>query len=86
MYDDRESTVGAIDDLFEGHLTVEAIAIGIGNPVVRFSIGPNIATRIPAIAMPHLVHPSVIMDETSCALRQGMIVRAGAIVAVNVTV
>ena len=86
VYDDRESTVGAIDDLFEGHLSVDAIAIGIGDPVVRFSIGQSIATRVPAIALPHLVHPSVIMDETSCAFGEGTIVCAGAIVAVNVTV
>lgn len=85
-YDDRENTVAAIDDLYEGRLAVEAVAIGIGDPAVRYAIGQTLATEVPALTMPQLVHPSVVMDESSCTLGQGSILAAGAIATVNVTV
>ena len=85
-YDDLESIVGAIDDLYEGRLGIDAIAIGIGTPSTRFSIGQRLTSELPAITMPTLVHPSVAMDATSCTLERGVIVTAGAIVTVNVTV
>ena len=85
-YDDRDNIVGAIDDLYEGRLAVEAVAIGIGDPAVRYSIGVRIAAELPGVILPPLVHPSVVMDATSCVLGQGAILCAGAIVTVNVTV
>lgn len=85
-HDDHENIVGAIDDLYDGRLTIEAIAIGIGDPVVRYSIGERIAAELPGVTMPHLVHPSVVMDVKSCTLGHGTILCAGAIVTVNVTV
>jgi len=83
-YDDVDNIVGAIDDLYERGLAIEAIAIGIGTPATRYSIGQRLTSDLPAITMPTLVHPSVVMDATSCTLERGVIVSAGAIVTVNV--
>ncbi len=85
-YDDRESTVAALDDLYGEDLPVEAIAIGIGNPAIRFSIGQRLTADLPTVTMPALVHPSVLMDEATCVLGPGTILSAGVIVTVNVTV
>ncbi len=85
-YDDRDNIVAALDDLYEGRLDIEAVAIGIGDPGVRYTIGDRIAAEQPSIAMPQLVHPGVVMDRTSCALGHGTILAAGVILTVNVTV
>jgi sugar O-acyltransferase (sialic acid O-acetyltransferase NeuD family) len=85
-YDDRDNIVAALDDLYEGRLEVEAVAIGIGDPAARYTIGDRIAAEQPAIAMPQLVHPGVVMDRTSCSLGHGTILAAGVILTVNVTI
>lgn len=85
-YDDRANTVGAIDDLFDGRLAVEAVAIGVGDPAFRYAIGLRISTELPSVILPRLVHPSVMMDETSCELGDGAIICAGTIITVNVSV
>jgi len=85
-YDDRDNIVAALDDLYGGRLEVEAVAIGIGDPAARYTIGVRIAAEQPAIAMPQLVHPGVVMDRTSCSLGHGTILTAGVILTVNVTI
>ena len=85
-YDDRENTFGAIDDLLQGRLSIEAVAIGIGDPAIRFSMGQRLTALLPAVTMPQLVHPSVQMDVKSSSLGRGTIVSAGAILTVNVTI
>jgi sugar O-acyltransferase (sialic acid O-acetyltransferase NeuD family) len=85
-YDDRENIVGSIDDLCNGDLAIEAIAIGIGDPTARYSIGERLKHELPTVAMPRLVHPSVAMDGKSCTPGSGTILCAGAIVTVNVTI
>jgi len=85
-HDDRESTVGSIDDLCDGRLSIEAVAIGIGDPTARFSIGQRLAAELPTITMPVLVHLSVVLDAESCTLVDGAILFAGVIMTVNVTV
>lgn len=85
-YDDRKNTIGAIDDVCSGRLAVDAVAIGIGNPAARYSIGTRLAGEGPTVRMPSLVHPTVIMDPTSCSLGTGSILCAGAILTVNVTI
>lgn len=85
-YDDVENTAGSIDDLLDGTAEVEAVAIGFGDPEARYRLGERIAAHRPAIAMPSLVHPTVLMDTASCALGQGSILAAGVIATVGVTV
>jgi sugar O-acyltransferase (sialic acid O-acetyltransferase NeuD family) len=83
-YDDRDNIVASFDDVIVGTMAVEAIAIGVGNPAVRFSMGERLKAELPGVTMPRLVHPSVLMDVKSCTLGQGTIVGAGAILTVNV--
>jgi sugar O-acyltransferase (sialic acid O-acetyltransferase NeuD family) len=85
-HDDQENTIGSIDDLSNGRLAIEAIAIGIGDPAARFAVGQRLTAALPTITMPVLVHPSVLMDARSCTLGSGVILCAGVIMTVNVTV
>ena len=85
-YDDQENTVGSIDELSRSDFAIEMIAVGIGDPVARLSIGRQLAVALPTAGMPNLVHPSVVMDAKSCVLGAGVILCAGVIMTVNVTV
>lgn len=85
-YDDVDNIVGAVDDLYEGRPGIDAIAIGIGTPAPRSSIGRRLSADLPGITMPTLIHPTVQMDVASCTVERGVIVSAGTIVTVNVTV
>ena len=38
-YADRDNIVATLDDLYAGRLEVDAVAIGIGDPAVRYTIG-----------------------------------------------
>lgn len=85
-YDDPDHIVGSIDDLDDGRLAIDAVAIGVGDPVMRYTIGELVTAQLPSIDMPSLVHPTVVIDESTCVLGRGSIMCAGAIATVNVTI
>lgn len=85
-HDDQENTVGSIDELSRSDFAIDMITVGIGDPVARLSIGRQLAAALPTARMPNLVHPSVVMDAKSCTLGAGVILCAGVIMTVNITV
>ncbi len=64
---------------------VDALALGIGSPGPRIRIGASLSARYPAIEWPALVHPSVMADRDSLALGRGVLLCAGVIATVSVT-
>lgn len=85
-YDSVEGVLGD-DRWLEAHASkVDALAIAIGAPLLRRAIGERLAARFPALAFPALVHPSVIIDHTTCSVADGAIISAGVIATVNVRV
>ncbi len=64
----------------------DAVAIGIGNPVARLAIAAEIESRFPQLAWPQLIHPTVQMDCASATLGKGIILCAGTIGTVNLTI
>jgi sugar O-acyltransferase (sialic acid O-acetyltransferase NeuD family) len=64
---------------------VDGLAMGIGSPEVRLRLSEELKRRFPWIPWPALIHPSVQYHE-SCQLREGVIICAGTIATVNVTI
>jgi sugar O-acyltransferase (sialic acid O-acetyltransferase NeuD family) len=65
---------------------VEALAVGIGNPLVRLRIGRTLKKNAPQFGWPPLVHPSVQAHLPTLGLGEGTILCAGVIATVNVRV
>jgi sugar O-acyltransferase (sialic acid O-acetyltransferase NeuD family) len=75
------TTLGTLDWLNTHH--VDCLAMGIGNPKSKFSIGEDLRARYPEIEWPVLVHPTAYVGP-SCQLGPGTIVCVGAIATENV--
>jgi sugar O-acyltransferase (sialic acid O-acetyltransferase NeuD family) len=82
-HDCRNEVQGDLSWLENG---ADAVAIGIGNPAARLSIAGEIESRFPQLAWPQLIHPTVQMDCASAELGKGIILCAGTIGTVNVTI
>ncbi len=62
---------------------VDCLAMGIGNPKAKYSVGEMLRNRHPEIEWPVLVHPSAYVGG-NCQLGSGAIVCIGAIATENV--
>lgn len=85
-YDSADEVVGALDVLEDEDRRPDALAIGIGNPTVRYRLGTELQAQYPTIAWPALVHPTVRYDAASCRLGAGALLCSGVILTVNVVV
>ena len=85
-HDDTATIVGGLDRIDDGDLAIEAVALGVGDPGARFSIGEDVSLRYPEIMWPSLIHPSVLMDESSASIGVGAVICAGTVLTVNVRV
>jgi len=65
---------------------VDALSIGIGNPATRLRISAEIESRFPQLEWPQLIDPSVRMDFASARLGKGILLCAGTIGTVNITI
>jgi len=64
---------------------VEAFAMGIGEPVSKFRVGQELASRYPHIEWPVIVHPSAHVGST-VRLERGVVVCVGAIATVAIQI
>lgn len=81
---DRDSEVlGDLSWLESNH--VDFLAIGIGSPAVRLTLGRELREKYPRIQWPALVHPTVQKDD-SCIICNGAMICAGTVLTVNVCV
>lgn len=85
-HDSREQLLGDYDWLEENTSTVDALAIGIGNPQARLKVGCDLSERFPGIEWPVLVHPTVILDFNSSEIGRGVLLCAGTIGTVNLRI
>ncbi len=83
-HDSRHEVGGDLSWL--GEDGVDAVAIGIGNPAARLAVAAEIEWRFPQLEWPQLIHPTVRMDCASASLGRGIILCAGAIGTVNLTI
>lgn len=84
--DGSGQVIGSFDWLERNAGSVDALAMGIGNPKVRLALGSELKSRFPALDWPMLVHPSVLMDWESAKVGRGAIICAGVIGTVNVQI
>ena len=82
-HDDASAVVGDLDWLASVDEPF-ALALGIGNPTVRLSIGDELSRRFPQAEWPLLAHPSVLLDWDSAKIGKGVILCAQAVGTVGV--
>ncbi len=82
-HDSRNEVRGDLSWLREG---ADAVAIGIGSPTARLSVAAEVEHRFPHLAWPQLIHPGVQMDCASASVGKGVIICAGTIGTVNLTI
>ncbi len=83
--DDTERVIGEIADVRSGLIEVDALALGIGSPTVRARIGAELATSTPEVTWPVLIHPSAQGDVETWSLGRGVLVCAGVVGTVSIT-
>jgi sugar O-acyltransferase (sialic acid O-acetyltransferase NeuD family) len=84
--DDREALLGDFGWLDENPGRVNALALGIGDPAARHSLGRELAERYPDLDWPVLIHPTVRLDRESCRIGRGVLLCAGTIGTVNLEI
>jgi sugar O-acyltransferase (sialic acid O-acetyltransferase NeuD family) len=64
---------------------VDCVAIGIGTPVARLKVARELKEQLPGLEYPALVHPSAIIDRKTAKIEEGVLVCAGVVATVNIT-
>lgn len=84
-HDSKDEVLGDLSWLRENSDRVDALTLGIGNPVLRSSIGRSLSRDFPTLIWPALLHPTVEYD-SSCTFGKGVLLCAGVIATVNVEI
>ncbi len=84
-HDSRDEVLGDYGWLEQAAAPVDALALGIGTPAARLKVSAEVSRRFPRLAWPALVHPSVILHRPSAQLGPGVLLCAGVIGTVNIT-
>jgi sugar O-acyltransferase (sialic acid O-acetyltransferase NeuD family) len=64
--------------------SVDALAIGIGDPAARLRVAQELQALVPALEWPALVHPTAHFDRALATLGEGVLLCAGVIGTVNI--
>jgi sugar O-acyltransferase (sialic acid O-acetyltransferase NeuD family) len=81
----RDSEVLGDFGWLEGHAErVDALALGIGTPALRLSLGAELSRAFPRLEWPVLVHPRAVFEHDSASLGRGAMIAAGVHGSVNV--
>lgn len=64
----------------------DALALGIGTPAARLRVAYELSERFPEKPWPPLIHPGVDFDRSSATLGRGVMIAAGVVASVNLTV
>jgi len=84
-HDSVSEVLGDVAWLEKNRRQVDALAIGIGTPSIRATIGDRLRSAFPELEWPALVHPSVILDGSTSTLGLGTILCANVVGTVNLT-
>jgi sugar O-acyltransferase (sialic acid O-acetyltransferase NeuD family) len=83
--DSRDQVLGDFTWISENVGKLDALAVGIGNPAARLAVTAMLLAEHPDIEWPAIIHPSVKLDHQSARIGQGVILCAGVIGTVNLT-
>jgi sugar O-acyltransferase (sialic acid O-acetyltransferase NeuD family) len=82
--DSRDQVVGDFHWLDRHRKSVDALAIGVGNPEVRLKLATELNSLLSGMSWPVLVHPTAIIDLESASLGAGCFIGAGVVATVNI--
>jgi len=85
-HDSREQILGDYKWIEDNLREIDALAIGIGTPAVRKNVAAELEARFPQLEWPSLVHPTAQFDCSSAEIGKGVILCAGVIGTVNLTI
>jgi sugar O-acyltransferase (sialic acid O-acetyltransferase NeuD family) len=83
--DSRAQILGDLSWLDGQRGNADALVLGIGSPAARLRVSADLSRAHPQLDWPSLVHPSVIYDRASAKVGRGVMVAAGAVGSVNLT-
>lgn len=84
-HDSLKQVLGDYTWIDQNRSRIDAIAIGIGNPAHRLKVAAKIEACFPDLSCPSLVHPTVQLDYGSANIGPGVLLCAGVIGTVSVT-
>lgn len=82
--DSKDEVLGDFSCISDSRIA--AFAMGIGSPSAKLYIGDELTKRHPSVSWPALIHPTAKYDLDSCRIGRGVIVCAGVIATVNITI
>ena len=83
--DSRDTLLGDYGWVEAHRGSIDAVAIGIGAPVARLQVGRELRALLPDAEWPALIHPSAILDFDSAKIGAGVLICAGVVATVNLT-
>lgn len=84
-HDSRDEVLGDLDWLASHRDRFSALAFGIGNPAVKHRLAQQFDALLPDVEWPALVHASVRIDRASARLGRGVVICAGVLGTVSVS-
>lgn len=78
--------LGDVEWLRSNRSQIDALALGIGAPVVRRRVVDRMRAEVPDLVWPSIVHESVHYDHESTLIGEGVVVCAGSVLTVNVRI
>lgn len=84
-HDSVDQVLGDMDWLDRNRAKVDALAMGIGTPAAKLKVSDEILERFPEFEWPVLVHPTATFDRPSASLGAGVVICAGVLGTVGLT-
>jgi sugar O-acyltransferase (sialic acid O-acetyltransferase NeuD family) len=81
--DSRALVLGDFDWLVSKRKSIDALAVGIGNPAVRIRIAKQAKELLPDVLWPSITHPSAEFERESAFIGDGVFLGAGFVGTVN---
>jgi sugar O-acyltransferase (sialic acid O-acetyltransferase NeuD family) len=85
QHDSVEQVLGDFEVLSRPRSGIDALALAIGWPAARLKVAAQVQEVAPQMAWPVLIHPTAQFDRASCKLGRGVVLCAGSIGTVNLT-
>jgi sugar O-acyltransferase (sialic acid O-acetyltransferase NeuD family) len=82
--DSVREVLGDYDWLTKHSSEIDAITIGVGSPDARLNIAVEVSALLPHVEWPALVHPSVVLDQETCRIGEGVSLCAGVVATINI--
>jgi sugar O-acyltransferase (sialic acid O-acetyltransferase NeuD family) len=83
--DSKEQVLGDFNWLHSHQDVIDGFVFGIGTPQIKRKLSETLCKEFPNILWPSVIHPSVRFDHDTTVIEQGVVLCAGTIATVNIT-